>query len=105
LEEKNATITFRGGLIKIISLDDDESDNFAMIVTYDVTTLGLDYDDLAEHILDSINTESWLDNGGLGMMSPVAIGNRRMITVTQTYNCHRKLRSLLAGLSRLGNGT
>jgi hypothetical protein len=105
LEEKNATITFRGGLIKIISLDDDESENFAMTITYDVTTLGLDYDDLADHILDSVDTESWMENGGLGMMSPVAVGNQRMITVTHTYRCHRKLRSLLAGLSRLGNGT
>ena len=69
LREQNSALTITDGLIRIVSLDDVDSDpQYLMTLVYDVTHLRSSPNALIELAQNSIQTEEWLDTGsGLGL--------------------------------------
>ena len=102
LQELNGCLTMCDGLIKIISRDDRYGEGLVMTVTYDVTALGVDYDNLADHFISVVETDSWSENGGLGLISPITVGDRHLVSISQSYATHRKVNSLLNATMRMG---
>ena len=101
LREQNSALTITDGLIRIVSLDDVDSDpQYLMTLVYDVTHLRSSPNALTELVQNSIDSEQWLDTGsGLGTISAIRIRQTNLLVVTQTYEVHRQMHALLGNIA------
>ena len=98
----NATLVFCNECYAIISLDNQSDPKFLVTVTYDVTDLNVDPASFIHAIITTVQNDSWLENGGVGSIVRISIRGRRLLLITQTYNIHREIQSLLRNVDRLG---
>jgi serpin B len=102
--------TYRGEALLVLP----ESEEASLLCTrvYDLSDLAAfrngqgegipDYDRIMDTIAETINTGSWIDNGGEGTISPYDKAGIHGIVVSQTWKTHLEIENLLAKLSALG---
>ncbi|MGI9519631.1 MAG: hypothetical protein ACR2NP_21440, partial [Pirellulaceae bacterium] len=93
------------GVIVIMS-DDTMLDN-QVRYTYNISQLAQDYEsglEVADLITETIDPDSWDENGGSGRIVVTGTGSGMMLTVTQIYRNQREVQQQLAAVQRMGNG-
>jgi len=106
LRTVNATITLSNeGVVKIISFDNFQDQEFLTTILYDVsdlaTTRGEAYQ-LSDMLQSSVHADSWEDSGtGEGTVVPVQRNGRVVLAIKASYNVHRATHRLLADYSRM----
>lgn len=104
LHKYNATICFSEHTIRIISRDDVFENDFLQTKIYDITRITegqKDLESLVDNIHESIVPDSWATTQGVGTMVVREFNGRRLCTVTQTYETHRKLKRYLEAVAAL----
>ena len=95
------------GILVILSYDAAlDFDNMSR-VTYDISRIVNHYDDLRELInlvQETVDPDSWDDNGGMGRQHATDSKKGFLLTVTQTFKNQRRVRQLLDTTLALGGG-
>ena len=95
------------GSILVISIDDENEPDFLRTVTYDVTYVASTQskaDQLAQVIRNTIQSDSWEQNGGgNGTLSSYQINGRILMSVNQSQRVHRAIRNHFDAIVGLGS--
>ena len=103
LEEMNVCFAIVGNEFKIISFDDQDEERFYFTATYDVTGLNSNLDSIINVVLESVDSDSWIETGsGDGTLTPISVNGRRLLVISQAYSRHLKIRGLFDQLARRG---
>ena len=57
---------------------------------------------LEDLLTNTVATKTWVDNGGTGTMSPMIVGNRALLVLSQTQEVHKEIESTLEMLRKAG---
>ncbi len=91
----------------IVIMSEDALLDHLVRYTYNISQLAQDYDsalEVAQLITETIDPDSWDENGGTGRMVVTGVGSGMIMTVTQTYRNQREVQKQLASAIRMGNG-
>jgi hypothetical protein len=101
--ECDFTIDISGRIM--IAADDFLVEN-PLFVTFDITHIPADPDEIVETVEETIDPDSWEANGGTGRMRTLNSGQRTLLTITTTWRNMTRARQLLGsihGMSRVGD--
>ena len=103
LRERNAILVMLDERLSIVSLDDADAPEYFVTISYDVSAMP---ENIEYVIKDSIAVDDWDDTNGDGTIIINNFGNRRLLTVSQSYPIQRRIRKYLNGTLQLaGNST
>ena len=106
LDERNAVLMMVDDRLTILSADVVGSPEFLTTITFDVSSLMINSQEINDSIRESIAADDWDDTNGDGTLVINSIGNRKLMTVSQSYDIQRKIHRHLENLIRLqGNST
>lgn len=94
------------GVVTILS--EDANEELFIRLTYDISNIAGDFDgvdQLMGLVQETIDPDSWEENGGNGRMYPVGTGNRMLLTISQTYRNQRQIRSQLGTIRQMSGGS
>jgi hypothetical protein len=107
--EHNATWTFDGNVIRIISMDHaNEAENF-MLVNYEISSLPTPYqsvDDtqpLIQTITTAIEPDNWNFTQGEQSITPFFINRKVILVVNANYDTHQKIRQFFRSITQFSN--
>ena len=110
LDELQLKYVIHNEVLLITSPAKAESDEYMTTRLYPVKDLILvrnendeietDFQPLMDLIRDSVDTKTWVDNGGTGSLTPYQFQDRCLLVISQTGEVHEDITALLAALRR-----
>jgi hypothetical protein len=110
LDELQLKYVIHNEVLLITSPAKAESDEYMTTRLYPVKDLILvrnendeietDFQPLIDLIRDSVDTKTWIDNGGTGSLTPYQFQDRCLLVISQTGEVHENITALLAALRR-----
>jgi len=95
------------GVIQLLSIDEILAIEHFTIATYEIGKLASNFEnafDVGRTIQESIDPDSWEENGGSGRINILPSKRGYLLTISHSYQTQRQVRQLLHNLLVLGGG-
>ncbi len=90
--------------VMIIRSDDSLFDNLTEVI-YDISSFTASPEPIMDNILETIDPDSWEENGGSGRMYNYSNHGRRLLVITSTYFNQREIRRQLNDIAKMSGST